>query len=246
MKKEEIISSSNSSNKQDKNLLDETCVDDYQPVQKNTKLLKLILYASKVEIKSNSFIKMVFSISLLELGLWMVSLLLFIASPKTLYLIWVLFLHVGKAVLGLILITNMPKTYEIMDELYKREDIEEERFVEILESLTNQIFMERWKENRIKLFIYFILNILCMVSDSAIFALQLILYGNLNYFLMQITLMFIIIVFFISDVIYFLWFVTIRFTFPEFMVNPIINAIIGLLKDLRSIITRYILRKGDN
>ncbi len=140
----------------------------------------------------------------------------------------------------------MPKTYEIMDELYKREDIEEERFVEILESLTNQIFMERWKENRIKLFIYFILNILCMVSDSAIFALQLILYGNLNYFLMQITLMFIIIVFLISDVIYFLWFVTIRFTFPEFMVNPIINAIIGLLKDLRSIITRYILRKGDN
>jgi hypothetical protein len=246
MKKEEIISSSNGSYKQDKYLLDETCVDDYQPVQKNAKLLKLILYVSKVEIKSNSFIKMVFSISLLELGLWMVSLLLFIASPKTLFLIWVLFLHVGKAVLGLILITNMPKTYEVMDELYKRENIDEERLVDILESLTNQIFMERWKENRIKLLIYFILNILCMLSDSAIFALQLILFGNINYFLKQITLMFIIIVFFISDVIYFLWFVTIRFTFPAFMVNPILNAIVGLLKDLQGIITRYILRKGDN
>jgi hypothetical protein len=229
-----------------KNLLEETFSEDFQPVQKNTKIFKFLLYSSKIEIKSNSFIKTIYSTSLFEIALWLVGLLLFISSPKTLYLIWPLSLHIGKGILGLILIEKFPKTFEIMDIIYKKEDIEDGTIVGELEKTMKELFFQRWKENRIRLFVYFLLNVLCIFADGVIFFIQLILFGKVNYFSMQIGLLFLIIVFFISDIIYFLWFFTLRLTFPEYMISPMINAIIGSMKDLNELFLGYFRRKSDN
>ena len=92
--------------KDDKNLLDDSYKDEFQPIQKNTKLFKYILYTSKVEIKSNSFIKMVYTTSVLEIALWIVGLLLFISNPRNFYAIWILLIHLTKGILGLILLNH--------------------------------------------------------------------------------------------------------------------------------------------
>jgi len=228
--------------KEERNLLNESAEDEYHPIQKNTKLFKYILYTSKVEIKSNSFMKMVYSTSLFEISLWIIGLLLFIASPSSLYLIWVLIIHFVKGILGLILLNNMPKTYEIMDNLYKKENLDEDKMIETIDQIVKETFVQRWTENKNKLFIYFVCTIICLLADIIILFVQLFLFGNPNYFLMQVSIMFIIVVFLISDIIYFLWFVTLRFTFPSFMVEPINKAIIGSIWDLKDLLLRFFKR----
>ena len=64
-------------NKNEISLISESTVDEYVPIQKNTKLFKFILFTSKVEIKFNSLIRLIYYTSLFELGLWFVGFLLF-------------------------------------------------------------------------------------------------------------------------------------------------------------------------
>lgn len=234
--------------KEEKNLLEDSFKDEFQPIQKNSKLFKYILYTSKVEIKSNSFIKMVYSTSILEIALWIVGLLLFIANPSNFYMIWILIVHLAKGILGLILLNHMPKTYEIIDALYKKENLDEEKLIETIDIIIKETFLERWTQNKTKLFIYFIFTIICLLTDFVIFFIQLFLFGNPNYFLMQVIIMFLILIFFISDVIYFLWFITLRFTFPSEMITPINNAILGSIIDLKEMFMKYFRRNqsGNN
>ena len=230
--------------KDDKNLLDDSYKDEFQPIQKNTKLFKYILYTSKVEIKSNSFIKMVYTTSVLEIALWLVGLLLFISNPRNFYAIWILLIHLTKGILGLILLNHLPKTFEIIDALYKKENLDEEKIIETIDIIIKETFFERWTQNKTKLLIYFIMTILCLLSDCVIFFVQLFLFGNPNY-LMQVIILFLILIFFISDVIYLLWFITLRFSFPNDMVAPINSAILGSILDLKEMFLKYFKKQSE-
>ncbi len=168
--------------------------DDYKPIQKNTKLLKFILYTTKVEIKANSFMRMIYGTSILEILLWFVGFLLFCSSPKTYYLIWVVIFHVGRGILGIILIINFPKTYEILENLSKNPNFEEYRILDMVQIQLKDTFANRFAENKTKLVTYLIFSCLCLVIDFIIFWVQM-FNNNCNYALMQVSFMFIISVF---------------------------------------------------
>ncbi len=175
--------------------------DDYHPIQKNTKLLKFILYTTKVEIKANSFMRMIYGISILELLLWFVAFLLFCSSPTTYYLVWAIIFHVGRGILGLILITNFPKTYEILENLSKNPNFEEDRILDMIQEQLKETFSARFTENKTKLVTYLVFSCLCLVIDFIIFWVQM-FNNNDNYALMQISFMFIITVFLGKDNIF--------------------------------------------
>jgi len=126
-----------------------------------------------------------------------------------------------------------------MDALYKKENLDEENIMQSIDQIVKDTFLERWNENKTKLFIYFLFTLFCLLTDCVIFFVQLFLFGNQNYFLMEITILFIILIFFFSDIIYFLWFITLRFTFPAEMVNPIYNAITGSIIELKDMLLKY-------
>lgn len=183
------------SKKEQVNLLESSIMDDYHPIQKNSRLFKFILYASKVEIKSNSLMKMIYSSSLFEIALWAVCLLLFISAPDCLYLIWVLIIHVVKGILGLQILNRMPKTYEIIENLAKNPNFEEDKIIDLIQAQIRETFIDRWTQNKNKLLWYLIANIICLIIDLVIFAIQIIIFGNKTNFLMQTVLLFIIIIF---------------------------------------------------
>jgi hypothetical protein len=187
-----------------KHMLSFTLNDEYQPIQKNTKLFKFILYTTKVEIKSNSLIKMIYTTSLFEMALWIIGFLLFLVAPKELYLIWVLIVHMFKGMLGLVILRHMPKTYEIMDNLYKNPNFEEDKIMEMIDTQIRETFMDRWSQNKRKLLWYLILTIVSLVFDIVIFIVEIVLYGRKTLFIMNTALLFIILVF-ISKIILFLY-----------------------------------------
>ena len=217
---------------EDISLISDAVTQDFQPIQKDAKLFKFILYTTKVEIKFNSLIRLIFNTSIFEINLWVLGFLLFIASTKDMYLIWVLIVHPGKGALGIILLNNMPKTYEIIEEVAKNPHFDESKIIELIEKEIKDSFLTKWELNKSKFFLYLLSTIICLVIDLIIFLVQIFAFGKDEWILMQTCMIFTILLFIITDVIYFLWFFTLQFTFPAEIMNPIKKAIFGSIGDL--------------
>ena len=221
---------------EDISLISDAVTQDFQPIQKDAKLFKFILYTTKVEIKFNSLIRLIFNTSIFEINLWVLGFLLFIASTKDMYLIWVLIVHPGKGALGIILLNNMPKTYEIIEEVAKNPHFDENKIIELIEKEIKDSFLTKWELNKSKFFLYLLSTIICLVIDLIIFLVQIFAFGKDEWILMQTCMIFTILLFIITDVIYFLWFFTLQFTFPVEIMNPIKKAIFGSIGDLSSLV----------
>jgi len=221
---------------EDVSLISEAVSQDFQPIQKDGKLFKFILYTTKVEIKFNSLIRLIYNTSIFEIALWILGFFLFIASPKDMYLIWILIVHIAKGIIGIILLNKMPKTYEIMENVAKNPNFDESKIIELIEKEIKDFFMVKWEENRNKFLIYLVSTIVCLVIDLIIFIAQVSAFGKDEWLLMQTCMLFTILVFIITDVIYFLWFFTLQFTFPPEIMNPIKKAIFGSIGDLSNLV----------
>jgi hypothetical protein len=99
---------------------------------------------------------MIYSTSLFEIALWFIGFLLFVASPANMYLIWILIIHILKCVLGIVILSAMPKTWEIIENIAKTPQFNEEKITDILQAHIRETFMDRWTENRRKLLLYLI------------------------------------------------------------------------------------------
>jgi hypothetical protein len=225
---------------EDMSLISDAVSNDFEPIQKDGKLFKFILYTTKVEIKFNSLIRLIFNTSIFEMAMWVLGFLLFIASPKDMYLVWFLIVHVAKGAIGLILLNKMPKTYEILENVAKNPNFEESKIIELIEKEIKDFFIIKWGENRNKFFLYLVSTITCLVIDLVIFIAQVSAFGKEEWLLMQTCMLFTILVFIITDVIYFLWFFTLQFTFPPEIMNPIKKAIFGSIEDLSTLVKQRI------
>ena len=217
---------------------------DYEPIQKDAKLFKFILNTTKIEIKFNSLIRLIYNTSLFDISLWVLGFLLFIASPKDMYLIWVLIVHIGKAVVGLILLDKIPKTYEILENVAKNPNVDENKIMDLLKKELKDSFIVKWNENKTKFLAYLISTCVCIVIDFIIFIAQVFAFGKEEWLLMQTCMLFTILVFIITDVIYFLWLFTLEFTFPPEILKPIKKAIFGSMGDLVHLVRSKISRSG--
>ena len=225
---------------EDMSLISEAVSYDFEPIQKDGKLFKFILYTTKVEIKFNSLIRLIYNTSIFEMAMWVLGFLLFIASPKDMYLIWFLVVHIAKGAIGLILLNNMPKTYEILENVAKNPNFEESKIIELIEKEIKDFFIIKWGESKNKFFLYLVSTIACLVIDLIIFIAQVSAFGKEEWLLMQTCMLFTILVFIITDVIYFLWFFTLQFTFPPEIMNPIKKAIFGSIEDLSTLVKQRI------
>ena len=225
---------------EDMSLISEAVSYDFEPIQKDGKLFKFILYTTKVEIKFNSLIRLIYNTSIFEMAMWVLGFLLFIASPKDMYLIWFLVVHIAKGAIGLILLNNMPKTYEILENVAKNPNFDESKIIELIEKEIKDFFIIKWGESKNKFFLYLVSTIACLVIDLIIFIAQVSAFGKDEWLLMQTCMLFTILVFIITDVIYFLWFFTLQFTFPPEIMNPIKKAIFGSIEDLSTLVKQRI------
>ena len=189
------IENNSRASREEINLLSESAHEDYEPIHKNENLLKFILYTTKFEIKSNSLIKMIYTTSLIEFFLWFVGFLLFLSSPSTMYLIMILSFHPFKAIAGFILLNNIPKTYEIIENASKNPNFKEEEIMELIKVQIKEMFMQRWADKKKSLLFYFIITIVALVFDVIIFIVQIFLFGNVKILLMESTMMMITLIF---------------------------------------------------
>ena len=217
---------------EDISLISDAVNQDFQPIQKDGKLFKFILYTTKVEIKFNSLVRLIYNTSILEIALWILGFTLFIASPRDMYLIWILVVHIAKGTLGMILLNKMPKTYEILENVTQNPNFDESKIIDLIEMQIKDSFLNKWEQNKNLFLFYLISTYINLFIDVVIFIAQIFAFGKDEWLLMQTCMVFTILVFIITDIIYFLWYLTLQFTFPPEIMNPIKKAISGSISDL--------------
>ena len=221
---------------EDISLISDAVSQDFQPIQKDGKLFKFILYTTKVEIKFNSLIRLIYNTSILEIALWFLGFSLFVASPKDMYLIWILIVHIAKGTLGMILLKRMPKTYEILENVAQNPNFDENKIIDLIEMEIKDSFINKWQQNKNIFFFYLLSTYINLVIDIIIFIAQIAAFGKDEWLLMQTCMILTILIFIITDIIYFLWFFTLQFTFPPEIMNPIKKAISGSIEDLAKLV----------
>ena len=231
---------------EDISLISDAVSQDFQPIQKDGKLFKFILYTTKVEIKFNSLIRLIYNTSILEIALWVLGFTLFVASPKDMYLIWILIVHIAKGILGMTLLKRMPKTYEILENVAQNPNFDESKIIDLIEMEIKDSFINKWQQNKNLFFFYLLSNYVNLAIDVIIFIAQIVAFGKDEWLLMQTCMIMTILIFIIIDVIYFLWFFTLQFTFPPEIMNPVKKAISGSIEDLTKLVKEKIKWKSSN
>mgnify|MGYP006873163105 FL=1 len=213
-------------------------LSEYPPVQKDAKLFKFILMTAKVEIKFNSLIKLIYNTCLYEIILWILTFILYLSNPKDMYYTWILLVHILKAILGFILLNKMPKTYEIIENISKNPNFEEDKIIDLIKKEIKETFIIKWEENKIKFLIYLIVTIICFGIDFILCITQLINFGKNEWILTQTCMLFFLVIFLVLDVIYFIWLGTLKFSLPDDIISPVRKAIIGSIDDIKIFVSR--------
>jgi len=192
-----------------------------------------------------------FWISLLEGCIWILLWGLFLSSPGKLAVIWFFLPHMARSVIGFIILKNLPNTYQVIENM---KDYESQTLEEIQNFMIGN-FKVMLSENEAKLkpflITYFILTIVNLIIDIIMFIVLLYTWGNQGYQFTNIVVLIVILIFYICDLVYFEWMANLRFSFPEEMLKPIRQAVIGFITELKDkislgISTAYNIVRGRN
>jgi len=191
------------------------------------------MYNSKIEINFEAFMNNVYWVSILEGAIWILLFALFLSSPATLALMWLFIPHLGRAIVGFILLKNLPNTFTVIENL---KDYESQSLDDIQNQMLNN-FKNLLSENEDKLrpylIAYFILTIVNILIDIIMFFVLLNMWGNQGYEFTNIVILAAVIVFYVCDIVYFDWMGSLKFSFPEEMLKPIRQAVIGFISQLK-------------
>lgn len=157
---------------------------------------KFLIYSTKAEIQINSFKDLLYWVSLLEIFLYIISILLFISSPSNFYIFWTFTTHAARGVIGMLLLFRIPDSHLSVENIDAFDSSSIESLQEQMAS--NYITLLQNNESRIKpfLIVYFILTLVNIVVDIIVFAYLIAKWDNQEYSLSNIIGLLLIVIFF--------------------------------------------------
>ena len=106
----------------------------------------------------------------------------------------------------------------------------------MIQAQIKETFIKKWTEKKKYFFLYLVFTIVCVIIDFIILIIQLAVFKSNSWNLMNTCMIFVILVFIISDVVYFLWFFTLEFSLPAEIIDPIKKALFGTVTDLKALV----------
>ena len=219
---------------------------------------KFLFYSIKTEIKLHDFVKLFRFSNAGEIALWIMSLILYISTPKdilkssetkksTLYnniFIWFHIIHVIRAALGIFLIYYLPRSFEVINTLesYSNSKFEKTLFNDLIRETIFFNVTERIKPKKKFVIIYLTLTLLNLFFDLIDFFVILTALSKvklnarvilLSYFLISILYIYI-------DISYVFWFEQLKYVFPKGYLRPIESVLFGFVDKA---LIRFKLRK---
>lgn len=157
---------------------------------------KFLIYSTKAEIHINSFKDLLYWISLLEIFLYMLSILLFISSPSNFYIFWTFTTHCIRGIIGLIVLFRIPDSHLALENIESFDSSSIETLQEQMVGNYFKIIQENESKIKPLLIVYFVLTIVNIIVDNIIFFYLLMKWDNQEYSLANIIALLLIVVFF--------------------------------------------------
>lgn len=163
---------------------------------------KFLMYSTKAEVHIHEFQSLVYWVSIMECFLFVVALALFISHPIMFAILWCFITHLVRAVLGFLLLSLMPTTHDVIENIKEFGDSS-------IGDIENQILLEYKKllnsnEGKMKpvLIAYFIFTIIDIIIDNVIFFFLLQKWTNIEYNFQNIIVLVMIVCFFCMNSLY--------------------------------------------
>jgi hypothetical protein len=221
---------------------------------------KFLFYSLKTEIKVHEFIKLIRASNAGEISLWVISLFLYISTPKdfpklttgqksTSYknsFIWFHFMHVIRGAIGIAIIYTFPRSFQVINSLESTVDskLEKTLFNDLIRENIFFNVTEKIKSKKVLVIIYIILTIINFAFDMIDF---LIVLASLSGAIpaakvVLLTYLLIAILYVISDLGYIFWIDQLKYCFPKEYLNPTETLFMGIVNKA---LVKFKLRKPN-
>ena len=209
---------------------------------------KFLFYSLKTEIKAQDFLKLLRTSNLVEISIWIISLLLYANTSKdfprlsngerksTTYkntFIWFHLLHILRGALGIFLAYTIPRSYKVTEDLEKISDskLETTLFNDLIGETIFFSITEKIKSKKIPIIIYLILTALNFVFDVIDF---LVIISSLSRArsdakVVLLTYLLISAIYITVDLAYILWTGQLAYIFPKEYLKPIDSMFSGMV-----------------
>ena len=209
---------------------------------------KFLFYSIKTELKLQDLIKLFRASSAGEISLWIISLIIYISTPKdfpklsnlgksTSYkniFIWFHIIHIFRGSLGLFLIYNFPRSYQVINNLELNSDskLEKTLFNDLIRETIFFNVTEKIRPKRKLVIIYVIMTLINLLFDLIDFGLIICSLSSATPEVKVVLLTYLIIagIYVLIDLSYVIWLEQLKYIFPREYLKPIESIYFGIVE----------------
>ena len=208
---------------------------------------KFLFYSLKTEIKVHEFTKLFRISNVGELCLWILSIIIYISTPKDFpklnvgqksstyknAFIWFHILHVFRAALGIFLIYTFPRSFQVINSLQSNTDIKLEKtlFNDLIRENIFYNVTEKIKPKKVLVIIYIVITLINFTFDMIDFSVILVSLPQAvsDAKVVLLTYLIIAVLYVILDLIYIFWLEQLKYCFPKEYLKPIESLFYGIV-----------------
>ncbi|CDW82513.1 UNKNOWN [Stylonychia lemnae] len=204
---------------------------------------ELVLVSRQSQLAfQNDLTASLFWFSLVELALFIFSMLLFFTDPTEMVYIWFHIFHVLRGGVGLILMKKLPKSHQMASNMSIPKD-DKMTFQAIMNYIilaARDALKDFSNQTRKWLIIYFISTIVCLLLDLIQFFSQIKDFGMVQSAYADLSMITIASIFLFIDWYYIVWILSLQYKFPNYISAQFVKGLFGLMESLHSSLGNYI------
>jgi hypothetical protein len=186
-----------------------------------------------------------FWLSILEGGLFLLSLLLFFTDPVEMVYIWYHLAHCFRSAIGLMLYTKIPRSHHMAANMSIPSDQTHsfDSIMHYLKLAAKDALTSFTSQSKSWLLGYCALTFVCLILDLINFFTQVWYFSQVNTAYADLALIIICSLFLFTDWYYLLWAGALQFKFPRYIAAAMTKMIFGLIEGVNDMLGEYLRRE---
>eukprot|EP00347_Sterkiella_histriomuscorum_P021291 403334519 len=185
--------------------------------------------------------------SVIELSMFLLGFILFCVVPDLMPFIWMHIPHIIRAIIGFILLKNLPRSHDIIDRLEVTDQhYSFEQIQKLIKENLIKIFMKYTEECNTQLLSYGIVTMFAAFFDFIEFLIQFIRFGRSGDEHSELAMMALTLIFIALDFYYILWAIQAKDKFSPEISKNLTRALFGIASDFIIQMTETLHKNGKN
>jgi hypothetical protein len=169
--------------------------------------------------------------------MFILGLILFIGSPGNMAYIWLHVGHFARGLIGFAILSRLPKSHDVVDELEIPETNDGSHYTiesisDLLKSSVSKIFIRQVESCRKFVLSYAILTWICLTLDLIEFLIHYVRFGYPGGEHSDLAMLFLTVIFLGFDIFYLAWAIQAKDKFPAVIADAVSKALLGSVEKI--------------